>query len=221
MCALTFALPGPTKQQQMDDEDKRSFAVVLNDEEQYSIWPQDAELPPGWRAEGTNGTKAECLEHIGRVWVDIRPLSLRRKIAEWEAARAAALADAEKEVVPQEQESDPVDDLVRRLGEEQPIEVSLRPEPTVQRVREAFDRGRVYVRFSRTGTELGIPVDRAASDASGCDFTVGRGVLRLAGRIVLNYNRVEFQGQIDLGKMTGTGALRFVEAVSPAELFAR
>ncbi|MFF9673495.1 MbtH family protein [Streptomyces eurythermus] len=57
--------------------DTRSYLVVLNDEEQYSIWLADRELPIGWRPEGTRGSRAECLAHIGTVWTDMRPLSLR------------------------------------------------------------------------------------------------------------------------------------------------
>lgn len=53
------------------------FSVVLNDEEQYSIWPLDKPLPEGWHLEGKSGPKAECLEHINRVWTDMRPKSLR------------------------------------------------------------------------------------------------------------------------------------------------
>lgn len=60
-----------------DDETAR-VQVVMNHEDQYSIWPVDRELPPGWRAEGTVGTRSECLAHIDRVWTDMRPLSLRR-----------------------------------------------------------------------------------------------------------------------------------------------
>ncbi|WP_437931238.1 MbtH family protein [Sorangium sp. So ce291] len=62
-----------------DPEDNETiFRVVLNHEEQYSIWPAQRELPAGWRAEGTEGTRKECLEHIDRVWTDMRPLSLRK-----------------------------------------------------------------------------------------------------------------------------------------------
>ncbi|WP_329563911.1 MbtH family protein [Kitasatospora sp. NBC_01266] len=55
--------------------------VVLNDEEQYSIWRADRELPAGWRQEGTRGPRQACLDHIDRVWTDMRPLSLRRQMA--------------------------------------------------------------------------------------------------------------------------------------------
>ncbi|MGY0017672.1 MbtH family protein [Streptomyces sp. cg35] len=54
--------------------------VVLNAEEQYSIWPADRELPAGWTAEGTEGTREECLARINEVWTDMRPLSLRRRM---------------------------------------------------------------------------------------------------------------------------------------------
>jgi MbtH protein len=57
---------------------ERTFHVVLNDEEQYSIWPADRDIPAGWHAEGTTGTNDECIAHIERVWVDMRPRSLRR-----------------------------------------------------------------------------------------------------------------------------------------------
>lgn len=62
--------------------DKRTYRVVVNGEEQYSIWFADRELPPGWRAEGTEGSREECLAHIGTVWTDMRPLSLRQRMAQ-------------------------------------------------------------------------------------------------------------------------------------------
>ncbi len=61
-----------------DREASAAFAVVLNHEEQYSVWPQDWDLPAGWRAEGYAGSKADCLAHIEEVWTDMRPLSARR-----------------------------------------------------------------------------------------------------------------------------------------------
>lgn len=72
-----------------EEEDTRTYAVVVNDEEQYSIWLDDRELPAGWRREGVSGTKAECLEHIEQVWTDMRPLSLRRWMEERETSSTA------------------------------------------------------------------------------------------------------------------------------------
>lgn len=59
-------------------EDTRVYRVVVNHEEQYSIWPADREVPMGWRAVGIEGSKAECLAYIEKVWTDMRPLSLRK-----------------------------------------------------------------------------------------------------------------------------------------------
>jgi MbtH protein len=54
------------------------FDVVVNGEEQYSIWPIGKKLPAAWRHAGFSGSRQECLDHIREVWVDMRPLSLRR-----------------------------------------------------------------------------------------------------------------------------------------------
>jgi MbtH protein len=64
------------------DDDSTRYQVVVNHEEQYSIWPADRALPLGWQAEGFSGAKAECLAHIEAVWTDMRPLSLRRRMEE-------------------------------------------------------------------------------------------------------------------------------------------
>lgn len=63
-------------------EDSLVYKVVLNQEEQYAIWPIDRENPQGWRDAGKSGTKQECLNHIEAIWIDMRPLSLRGKMAE-------------------------------------------------------------------------------------------------------------------------------------------
>lgn len=63
-----------------EDEDKTVYAVVVNHEEQYSIWPTYREIPLGWTAVGKEGSKAECLAYIEEVWTDMRPLSLRKKM---------------------------------------------------------------------------------------------------------------------------------------------
>jgi MbtH protein len=54
-----------------------AFQVVVNHEEQYSIWDARREPPDGWRGDGFTGTKPECLAHIAEVWTDLRPLSAR------------------------------------------------------------------------------------------------------------------------------------------------
>ena len=64
----------------MFDDENVELRVVVNHEEQYSIWFIDRDLPLGWREEGFRGKKPACLAHIEEVWTDMRPLSLRKKM---------------------------------------------------------------------------------------------------------------------------------------------
>jgi len=65
-----------------EEEDQRIYTVVVNDEEQYSIWFADRQPPLGWREVGKEGLKSDCLAYIKEVWTDMRPLSLRKQMAE-------------------------------------------------------------------------------------------------------------------------------------------
>jgi MbtH protein len=62
--------------------DESEYAVVINDEEQYSMLPAGVPLPGGWRFTGFRGTEQECIEHVDAVWTDMRPLSLRRAMSD-------------------------------------------------------------------------------------------------------------------------------------------
>ncbi|MCX5205601.1 MbtH family NRPS accessory protein [Streptomyces sp. NBC_00237] len=64
-----------------EGEEEEQYVVVINGEAQYSIWPADRDLPPGWAGEGTRGAKSDCLARIGEVWTDPRPRSLREHLA--------------------------------------------------------------------------------------------------------------------------------------------
>ena len=72
-----------------EEEDTTIYKVVVNHEEQYSIWPADRELPLGWSEVGKTGPKQECLDYIKEVWTDMRPLSLRKKMEEMERSKQA------------------------------------------------------------------------------------------------------------------------------------
>jgi MbtH protein len=63
-----------------DDQDTTIYRVVVNHEEQYSIWPDWKDIPAGWREVGRTGPKDECLAYIKEVWTDMRPLSLRQRM---------------------------------------------------------------------------------------------------------------------------------------------
>jgi MbtH protein len=65
-----------------EQDDDRTYTVVRNDEEQYSIWLAGRDLPAGWYAVGREGPKPECLAYIEETWTDMRPLSLRQQLGE-------------------------------------------------------------------------------------------------------------------------------------------
>lgn len=81
ICALTYQGTRLTLfHMNNETEDSTLYKVVVNHEEQYSIWPDYKDIPAGWRAIGFSGTKAACLAKIEEVWTDMRPLSLRKKM---------------------------------------------------------------------------------------------------------------------------------------------
>ena len=83
MCLIVVGKMGKIPPMSHDlEEDKTIYKVVVNHEEQYSIWPADRENALGWNDAGKTGTKAECLAYIKEVWTDMRPLSLRKKMEE-------------------------------------------------------------------------------------------------------------------------------------------
>ena len=75
---------------QDDREDNTVYKVVVNHEEQYSIWPVDRENPLGWRDGGKAGPKSECLAYIKEVWTDMRPLSLRKHMEEFQKKQSTS-----------------------------------------------------------------------------------------------------------------------------------
>ena len=69
-----------------DATDTQTYRVVMNHEEQYSIWPAHREPPLGWRDCGKTGLKDECLQYIEELWTDMRPLSVRKQMEQAAAA---------------------------------------------------------------------------------------------------------------------------------------
>jgi uncharacterized protein YbdZ (MbtH family) len=192
-----------------DREDTTIYKVVVNHEEQYSIWPEYKELPLGWNEVGKSGAKPECLAYIKEVWTDMRPLSLRKQMEEAAQRRAQEPPppSAERAHNPKE------DDLVSRLSKgEHSVESSLRPEKTAQALKERIDLGYVHIKFTETrgGTELGVRLDREALDLSQADFEGQKGTVHLEGELTLNYVKVRCIADIDLKTLAGKGHLALV-----------
>jgi MbtH protein len=70
------------------EDEEGDYLVLVNDEEQYSLWPSFHEIPAGWRATGPRGARAECLAWIDATWTDMRPKSLRDQMERDAAERS-------------------------------------------------------------------------------------------------------------------------------------
>lgn len=191
-----------------EEEDNTVYKVVMNHEEQYSIWPADRENPLGWRDAGPSGSKAECLAHIERVWTDMRPLSLRKHMEDMARSPRPEPDPGDR---PDDGEED---DLVHRLAAgSHPVEVRLRPERTVRLFQEAITRGYVYLKFPETrgGTELGVRIEPDMSDLSRADFADQTGTAHLVGGLTLNFVKVRCIADIELKTLAGEGHLEIVQ----------
>ena len=70
------------------EDEKGDYLVLINDEEQYSLWPAYLDVPQGWHVTGPRGERQVCLDWIDRTWTDMRPRSLRLQMEEDDRARA-------------------------------------------------------------------------------------------------------------------------------------
>jgi uncharacterized protein YbdZ (MbtH family) len=196
-----------------DREDTTIYKVVVNHEEQYSIWPDYKESPLGWKSVGKVRLKAECLAYIKEVWTDMRPLSLRKKMEEMAKNPPAPPPPADPNR-PREKS------LVDRLCEGgHPVDAGLRPGRTVKLFKEAIDRDYVHVKFTATrgGTELGVRLDRDACDFSSASFETGTGNVHVEGGLTLDYVKVRCLADIDLATLEGNGHLMKVVATAAGQ----
>ena len=105
-------------------------------------------------------------------------------------------------------------ELVEKLSAgEHALEISIRPDRTPVALKECLDRGYFHVKFTQTrgGTDLYVPLDRDHTDLSGGDFTAGSGVVKLAGKITLDYVPVRCVASIELASMRGLGHLEKIQ----------
>ncbi|MGQ4809113.1 hypothetical protein NKDENANG_02515 [Candidatus Entotheonellaceae bacterium PAL068K] len=193
-----------------EEEDTTIYKVVVNHEEQYSIWPEDRENPLGWFDAGKSGLKAECLDYIKEVWTDMRPLSLRKQMEEQDRQRTAAPPPPPLEPT----DGTPVmDELVQRLATGDHSVYASRADDSAKAFQQSIERGYVHIKFTETGggTELGVRLDREATDLSQADFDQATGNVHIVGHLSLNYVNVHCIADIDLNSLKGTGHLELVE----------
>jgi uncharacterized protein YbdZ (MbtH family) len=190
-------------------EESSLYKVVVNAEEQYSIWPDDRANALGWSDAGKSGSKEECLAYIREVWTDMRPLSLRKKMEK--AAQLDALSRKQTSAiasVPAE------DDLVKRLSHPQRVEVRIKPAKSAEAFHKRIQQGHLYIKFTGTqgGTELGIKLNQESTRMEKADFARGVGTVHLEGTLKLNYKNVRCIADVDLATLSGQGHLQVIES---------
>jgi uncharacterized protein YbdZ (MbtH family) len=177
------------------------YNVVMNHEEQYSVWPVDREIPLGWQTVGRSGTKEDCLKHIEEIWTDMRPLSLRKAMEESRTAGTGKVTEAEAE----EYESP----VVRLAKGSHPVRAVVGKDGGFDAFKQAVKMGYVHVEFTDTqgGTNLGLRLDREECDLQDCDSETPAGRVRLVGRLTFDYVKVRCTAEIDLATLVGSGRL--------------
>ena len=168
-----------------------SWVVVVNHEEQYSIWPTYKSIPKGWKSVGVEGSKEQCLKHIEKVWTDMRPLSLRKKIEGRKNISLKSSSSIEKGA-----------SLLASLAEGC-CEASLSNTPELDNSLEHLKKtGYAHISFSLESgkTNLFFKVDEENSELSGEK-------IHLEGEIILDFCPVRCIVDLDRDSLLGKGRL--------------
>lgn len=173
-------------------EQAPSYYVVVNHEEQYSIWA-DAEPPAGWRVVTGPRTRDECLTHIEATWTDMRPLSARRPPPSTAPGEPEELGPSLVEVLTAREHAMALELLDPDLTE-----------PTA-RLRERLRHGSIHVSLpdSSPGTLLAVELGEHACRELVSGLDDGRTTLELEGRIVLDGVPLTTRARIDVSTLRG------------------
>jgi len=183
----------------VETENQIKYLVVVNEEEQYSIWPSYKTIPMGWKEEGFQGSKESCLDHIGKVWKDMRPLSLRKRME----LRKNELEKHIREIETQPAELPPKSQTVEfLLRGEHPFQVHS-SQASVQEFNRAIEMGCIYLVFTNTIGQTCLRIDFSQihryeeSDLESCT---------LKGSLELDFVPLSCSLQIDISSMKGIGS---------------
>jgi MbtH protein len=173
------------------------YYVVINHEQQYSIWPTSTP-PAGWTIVGPGGSREECLDRIEQLWTDMRPLSLR----EFMAANPDGGLIAETEAP-----FDEGPDLVSRLCSEQEIELELFGAPSLGLLRERIEHGVVHVRFPGTRGGTLVAVELEGDSKGRAAMLDGARELELSGSLQLDFVDLRLRARVAVETLRGRGQL--------------
>ena len=176
------------------------WSVVINTEEQYSIWPEDQTPPDGWHTIGVFGDKETCLDHIETVWTDMRPRSLREAMAAADNGQSTFM-DSALESVPR---------LVDLLcSGPQKVTLVTRPADNRRALANQLGQGVAQLRFPVEGgpTEILISMDAEASDWTEDSLLDRTGDLTLSGSVKLDGERLIVVATIHAAGLDGSATV--------------
>lgn len=186
------------------EQEETQYNVVINDEEQYSIWPLAKEMPLGWQSVGVQGIKTDCLSYIKKVWTDMRPLSLRKQMEELKQT-------SHLEIEIEDQPFDTISPTVKFLSKGK-HPVAIYPIPTsLERLKSYLNDRFIHVNFLDTQGETCLGMNIDAMDKAAANLESGQGNLHLEGELVLDFVKVRCFVDVDVSSMKGVGYLQIKE----------
>jgi MbtH protein len=193
----------------MQVSDAFVYSVVANLEGQYSIWPANMKIPDGWTAQGVEGSKEECLNHIEEVWTDMRPRSLLRQLEKYQKPTPVNRV-AEEPVL------ETASPLVRRLcSGPSPVEFVSYSGNTREALREQMEMGHIHVRFAgpRGDADLRLTLRPGTDSPSHDPGGQGQKSIQLVGEAVVDFVKLRCTVILQLENLRGTATC---EKVLPA-----
>ncbi len=193
------------------DFQDETLRVVVNQEEQFSIWPVERDLPAGWNDIGFTGNKEACLDYIKKIWTDMRPLSLRQHMKELDENTPKPHSNSSVNGGSDPKDSyDDSRDIVDYLSTgDHPLTLDTYSGGQGVGLEPLIHQGYVVIRFldTRGHTALGIRLERDRCVLDNCDFSKHEGKIRLVGTLILNDSRVRCTADLNLEDGMGTGHL--------------
>lgn len=170
-------------------EGMEKYCVVINQEEQYSIWPFGLDIPPGWQAIGVSGSKDECLDYVEKVWVDMRPLSLRKFHEELEHQ------DFDTYVATEKENSVPLlKDLL--LANDQAFRIIA---ADIEQLKKQWQEKYIYINLFQTLGETEVCITLADTPSQECL----EGNVELYGTVNIDDDEYMVELAIELDKLSG------------------
>lgn len=176
---------------------EEQYNVVVNSEEQYSIWPEKKSLPAGWNFVGFKGSKENCLDHIQVIWTDMRPLSLRKSLEKIGSEKLKTVPTAKK------------GNLVEALCQDQHIVLFDSDILSFKDLEERLGEKFLYLYFPNTkgGTSIGMGVDHYSFEKSGKNTNQ----VHILGHFSLDYTNIRCSISVEMGSMKALASMKKIE----------